>query len=104
MCWQIAIPAIISAVSGIASYTQGQKNEKTQEKAVAQSEDQAKTTAAQAETAITAANAKAPNTAAIQQATQTQAQAGGSGATMLTGPQGVDPKTLALGKNTLLGA
>jgi len=29
--------------------------------------------------------------------------AGGQSGTMLTGPQGIDPQQLALGKNTLLG-
>lgn len=48
------------------------------------------------------ANAKAPDSAASMASAMLAGRAGQSG-TMLTGPQGVDPNLLTLGKNTLLG-
>lgn len=54
--------------------------------------------------------ARSPEVQAVASETKGMGQAGGSGGTpgaaqtMLTGPGGVDPKTLLLGKNTLLGA
>lgn len=56
----------------------------------------------QADEAKNAANAKAPNTQNLLDE-NVQAALGGSTSTMLTGPQGVDPNTLNLGRNTLLG-
>lgn len=48
------------------------------------------------------ANQQGPNTSAMLSAIQQAAQAG-NGGTMLTGPQGVQPGSLTLGKSTLLG-
>jgi gas vesicle protein len=56
----------------------------------------------QADEAKNRANAKSPNVQNLL-AENIQAALGGSSSTMLTGPQGVDPKKLALGQNTLLG-
>lgn len=56
----------------------------------------------QAEEANNKANAKAPNTQNLLDE-NVQAALGGSSSTMLTGAQGVDPATLLLGRNTLLG-
>jgi hypothetical protein len=50
---------------------------------------------------------QAPNAQGIARGMAGAGQAGGSpgvGQTMLTGAGGVDPNTLALGKNTLLGS
>ena len=55
----------------------------------------------QSEMAINKANQQAPNVAGIMQSAS--AMNGASG-TMLTGPTGVDPNALALGKSTLLGS
>ena len=49
------------------------------------------------------ANQKSPNVNAIMAAAQ-QAAKGGVGGTMLTGPQGIDPSALQLGKTSLLGS
>lgn len=85
------------------------KQEKTQAEALRVQEEGQKqaldlqkrqTTAA--EQNINRANRKQPDVGAIMQSAQT-ASAGGPAGTMLTGPQGVDPNALALGKNTLLG-
>ena len=48
------------------------------------------------------ANQKRPNANAILAAAQ-QAARGGMGSTLLTGPQGVNPGEMSLGKSTLLG-
>lgn len=55
-----------------------------------------------AEQNVNRANAKQPDAGAILSAA-TQAAKGGPAGTMLTGPQGVNPNELALGKSTLLG-
>ncbi|NVO06349.1 MAG: hypothetical protein HXX19_10665 [Rhodoferax sp.] len=49
------------------------------------------------------ANAKQPDLAGLYSANQ-QAAKGGVSSTMLTGPTGIDPTALMLGRNTLLGA
>lgn len=73
-----------------------------QEEAQKQALDIQKKQAATAEQNMNRANRKQPDAAAISQ--QSQAMAGqGGGSTMLTGPQGVNPNELALGKSTLLG-
>lgn len=57
----------------------------------------------QADQANNRANGKSPDIGATLSRNTLGAKGGQSG-TMLTGPQGVDPKTLLLGKSTLLGA
>lgn len=57
----------------------------------------------QADENMNRATQKRPNTAGILSEAQQSGRAGVSG-TMLTGSQGVDPSTLNLGRNTLLGA
>lgn len=51
---------------------------------------------------MNAANKKRVNTNALLDGASQSARTGASG-TMLTGPQGVDPSMLTLGKTTLLG-
>lgn len=96
------VMAVLSAVSTLASVVQGQKQMSQQKKAASQAQANADRTASQAEQEINRKNAKSPNTAALTAANQQAAQAGNAG-TMLTGPTGVDPTSLSLGKNTLLG-
>ena len=55
-----------------------------------------------AERATNRANAKTPDVAAMMAANALAGSSGQSG-TMLTGPGGVDPSMLTLGKSTLLG-
>lgn len=55
-----------------------------------------------AEMAANRANQKRPDTRSILDAARQAGKSGVSG-TMLTGPAGVDPALLSLGKNTLLG-
>ena len=47
--------------------------------------------------------AKVADTGALESTTKKAAQSGGPSDTMLTGTVGVDPASLTLGKNTLLG-
>jgi hypothetical protein len=48
------------------------------------------------------ANQKRPDTTALL-ASASQAGKSGASGTMLTGPQGVDPSAMSLGRGTLLG-
>ena len=71
------------------------KQESAQKQAVNAAEGQRK----QSEMAINQANRRQPDVAGIMQAASKDAESG----TMLTGPTGVDPNSLSLGKSTLLG-
>ena len=62
----------------------------------------AQANAADADRANNAANAKTPDAAAMMAANLAAGKQGASG-TMLTGPGGVDPSQLTLGKSSLLG-
>lgn len=57
----------------------------------------------QSEMAVNQANRRQPDVAGIMQAASAASSGGGAG-TMLTGPTGVDPNSLALGKSSLLGS
>jgi hypothetical protein len=74
-----------------------------QEQAQKQATDKASQQTRLSEQAQNAANRKAPDAASILSAATQSTQGGGGAGTMLTGPQGIDPNALALGKNTLLG-
>ena len=94
--------AIAAVVGGGYSIYSGERA------ASAQKDAQAKATVAQAKNetaadqAMNKANPKKPDTAGVMSQLQ-QAAKGGASGTMLTGPQGVDPALLSLGKSTLLG-
>lgn len=62
----------------------------------------AKRAAADADRANNAANARSPDTAAMMASNLAAGKQGASG-TMLTGPGGVDPSQLTLGRSSLLG-
>jgi hypothetical protein len=90
-------------------YKQGQEAQKIQkqglrmqEAAQTQQLEQATQAAATSQQNINKANQRRPDTQAVM-ADATMAGSGGGSGTMLTGPQGIDPQQLALGKNTLLG-
>lgn len=92
-----------AAIGGITGSMLGSnmKAASAQEKAMKQAQANADKQAKAAEQAMNAANQKKPDTLAIIEA----AQSGNSGSsgTMLTGPQGIDPNAMSLGKSTLLG-
>lgn len=108
------IAAVASAVVGVAgvavSYNQGQSQKKAANQAnqiaqqnAAQAQAQAQKQEKAADEANNLANMKRADTAAALDSAAQAGKAGASG-TMLTGPQGIDPAALQLGKNTLLGA
>lgn len=107
------VAAAIAAVGvGVSAYNGDQQQaaqKKANAEAIAQQKamqaSQEKQTADQlklAEQDTNKLNAKRPNTAGILGAAQQAGKSGASG-TMLTGPSGVDPSALQLGKSTLLG-
>lgn len=73
------------------------KQEAAQKQAVSAAQGQRK----QSEMAINQANRATPNVQGIMESASAM---GGASGTMLTGPTGVDPNALALGKSTLLGS
>ncbi len=75
------------------------RQESAQTQAVSAAERQRQTS----EMAINQANRKKPDVSSIMQAAGESASGGAAG-TMLTGPTGVNPNALSLGKTTLLGS
>jgi fatty acid desaturase len=71
-----------------------QKKAQTQATAAAASQQR------QSEMAINAANRRSPDVSSIMAGAS---KAAGVSGTMLTGPAGVDPNSLALGRSSLLG-
>lgn len=98
-------PLIAIAAAGTAySIYNGERAASEQKKAQAEARANAKKQADAADQAFNAANKKSPDAGAMLAGNQQAGNMGGGGATLLTGPQGVDPSALNLGKNTLLGA
>jgi hypothetical protein len=100
-----AITAAVAAVTatGYTIYA-GERANKQQKQAQSQASQAAQKQANQADQAFNAANKKKPDINAMLQNNQAAGDMGGGGATMLTGPTGIDPAVLTLGRNTLLGA
>ncbi|MBP9527146.1 MAG: hypothetical protein KBE71_02125 [Laribacter sp.] len=97
------IIAAVAAVAGTAySMYSGERSAKAQANAQKKAQANAERQAKAADEANNRANQKRADPGAALDAA---AQAGKSGAsgTMLTGPEGIDPSALTLGKNTLLG-
>ena len=93
--------AIAASGTGYSIY-EGERNANMQDRAQRQARADAKAAAQAADEANNRANQKRPNANAILAAAQ-QAAKGGMGGTLLTGPQGVNPGEMSLGKSTLLG-
>ena len=93
--------AIAATGTGYSIY-EGERAATAQKRAQRQALADAKATAQSADEANNRVNQKRPNANAILSAAH-QAARGGMGSTMLTGPQGVSPSELSLGKSTLLG-
>ena len=82
----------------VAASADASRRQKNQAKDAARAaEQQAQQASKQAEMETNRANQRTANAAASAMPNQ------GLGGTMLTGPQGVDPNALSLGRNTLLG-
>lgn len=102
-----AAAAIAAAgIGGGISLYQGQQQAAAQKKALKTQQSQqanayqdAQAQQRRSELAMNKADQKQPDMSAIMKA----AASPGQSATMLTGPQGIDPASLALGKSTLLG-
>lgn len=93
-----------AAVAGAAiSYQNGQEQKKAAERASQQAEANARRQEKAADEATNRANQKRADPMAAMDAAIQAGKSGASG-TMLTGPQGIDPAALTLGKNTLLGS
>lgn len=98
------VTAVIgSAILGaVTSGIQGQQQAKQAKKASAQAQQNADRLYAQQDQENNRRNARGPDVNALFAQNELEGQQGASG-TMLTGPMGVDPNSLMLGKNTLLG-
>ncbi len=94
--------AVIAGVSTAASVYSSNQQKQQAKGAQYQAQQAALKQEKQMEQQINAANKKRVNTNALLDSASQSARAGASG-TMLTGPQGVDPSMLTLGKTTLLG-
>ena len=98
--------AIAGAIAMVAStgYSiyEGERNANMQDRSQRQALAASRATARAADEAYNRANQKRPNANAILASAQ-QAAKGGMGGTLLTGPQGVNPGEMSLGKSTLLG-
>jgi uncharacterized protein (DUF2345 family) len=99
----MGVTAAVAAVvgTGYAVYS-GERAASAQADAAHKAEQNAKVQADQADQAVNRANGKKSDIGAMLAANQ-QAAKGGQSGTMLTGPAGIDPNVLNLGKNTLLG-
>jgi uncharacterized protein HemX len=104
----IVATAAVAAGVGYSVYAgeQGKKAQKEamnqQRAAQAQAAQQAQKQATESQAAIRRSQQQAPDVAGIMAAAQ-EGGAGGPAATMLTGPMGIDPNQLSLGRSTLLG-
>jgi hypothetical protein len=98
---ETALIATAIASTAAAVYN-GNKAASAQKDATNQATANAKATATATEQANNKANQKKPDSGALLSANLTAGQ-NGQASTMLTGPAGVDPSTLTLGKTTLLG-
>jgi hypothetical protein len=101
-----AAAAAAGAGYSIVAGEQGKKQQaralEQQERAQAQQLAQTQAQQRRSEMAMNAANRRTPDVGGIMERAGQQA-AGGPSATMLTGPGGVDPTQLSLGRSTLLG-
>lgn len=95
------IGAALAASTGYSIY-EGERSAAAQKRAQRQALANSRAAAQSADEANNRANQKQPNANALLAAAQ-QAASGGVGGTLLTGPQGVNPGEMSLGKSTLLG-
>lgn len=93
---------IASVIGGAFSLINGAQQQNAAKKANAQAQANALKQEKSADEAMNKANQKRADQSGLLDAAAQAGKMGASG-TMLTGPQGVDPNALSLGKNTLLG-
>ena len=92
----------VSAASAIAGQQAQQDAMRQQKRAQQAATSKAISQQRQSEMVTNAANRRTPDISSIMSAAS-QASKTGPSATMLTGPGGVDPTSLALGRSSLLG-
>jgi len=111
MSFVIAAVVGTAAVAAGVGYTvyAGEQGKKAQKQAMEQQQAAQARASRQAEEQATASKAairrreqQMPDVASIMAAAQ-ESGMGGPASTMLTGPAGIDPSQLTLGRNTLLG-
>lgn len=102
MCDPITIGLALGGLGLASQYDQGEKARKAQQDANNINKQAAIKQADLADQANNKANARTADINGMTGANALDAKGGQSG-TMLTGPQGVDPTALLLGKKTLLG-
>ena len=97
MSGYISAAAAVASTAASIDGARRQKNqaEDAQKQAVDQANQQAQQAQQQADQQFNRANQRRPDAM--------PGPAGAGGSTMLTGPQGIDPGALPLGKSTLLG-
>lgn len=93
------ITAVVSAASAVQKARAAKKADKRAAEANQIAKENSEKALAQQEREINRKNAKKPNVAAILNTNRNAT----SNQTLLAGPQGVDPSSLQLGTNTLLG-
>ena len=91
-----------SIVAGEQGKAAQKKAMEQQQAAQARASRQAEEQATASKAAIRRSEQQAPDVASIMAAAQ-ESGMGGPASTMLTGPAGIDPSQLTLGRNTLLG-
>ena len=91
--------AIVAGEQGKKAQEEAMRNQRA---AQARASRQAEAQATASKAAIRRSEQQAPDVASIMAAAQ-ESGAGGPASTMLTGPAGIDPSKLTLGRNTLLG-
>jgi hypothetical protein len=94
--------AIAATTAAAATIHSADQQRSSSNRALDVQKANAKRTQLLADEANNKANSKAPDIMALMSANALAGKAGQSG-TMLTGPSGVDPSLLTLGKSTLLG-
>ena len=97
-----AVGVGISAVSSIQGKAAQQDAMRQQKKAQQAAIEQAASQQRRSEMVTNTANRRSPDVSSIM-ANASKAAGGGVSGTMLTGPAGVDPNSLALGRSSLLG-
>lgn len=103
MCDPISvISTVASLVSAGGQMMSAKKQEKRQESAAAADKAAADKAAAEQEAQLRKQKQRGPNVAAMYNSNQ-NAMGGGVASTNMTGPAGIDPMSLSLSKNTLIG-
>ena len=101
MSWGASAAVAIMAASTTYTIAAGEDASRKQGHAQEEAKQQALKQETLSDQATNRANQKKPDISAILSAAQQASKSGGS--TMLTGPGGIDPNALTLGKTNLLG-